>query len=371
MRILQLGGLAGPGPVAGGVWRVAETQTALLRDRGHTVHLFGLWLDDNAQDDGDNHYLAARPPFPGAGYRGLLTRGLKEALLAHGPYHVAHIHLARDFATTRALRILAGAGVPIVVQTHGMISPATKRSTQAFDLLFKPGTVRLPNLWLSLTQHEDDDLAAYGARNILRVPNPVLSSGFSWQPDRERYLLFASRLHPRKQADVLVRAVDVALASHPDLRLVIAGPDEGGLDAVRQAIAGSSAPHRFEIAGPLPQAQVRDRLSRAYAMVLPSKGEVAPMIAIESCEIGTPMVLTADCGLSEGLNEQRAAVIADPEVAPLAEAIGALWADRADAERLSAAAHAYYQSHWSPETVGAELEAAYSTVVHNHPGGDQ
>lgn len=363
MRILQFGGMAGPGPVAGGVWRVAETQANILRARGHEVHLFGLWLDGNPPADDFNHFLPARPPFPGAGYRGLLVRGLEDHLAHHGPYDIAHIHLARDYGSFTTMRWASRQGVPVVVQTHGMVSRANKATTKLYDLLAKPSFLRGPDLWLSLTDVETQSLIDFGAKNIRRIANPVLPSGLAWEPDQQRHLLFASRLHPRKRAAVLVRAVAQAREDCPGIKLRIAGPDEGDLAAVREAIQESGHPEDYELLGPLDQGGVRKQLAGAYAMLLSSVGEVAPMIAIESCEIGTPMVLTQDCGLAEALRDADAAEIRAPEVSAFAEAISKLWNSPERSRLLSQRAREHYAANWAPERVGEQLEAAYASIM--------
>lgn len=362
MRVLQFGGLAGPGPVAGGVWRVAETHARILRDRGHQVELFGLWLGEPEQADGV-HRLRARPPFPGAGYRGLLARDLAGRLAAHGPYDVAHIHLARDYASNAAMRWAHAQGIPTVVQTHGMVTTAAKPSTKAFDVLFKPTMVRYPDLWLSLTDLETRQLHEFGARRVVQVANPVLPSGHTWQPDPNRFLLFASRLHERKQASVLVEALALARKQCPDMRLVIAGPDEGDLANLRATIERTATADAVDIVGPQDQTSVRDLLSRCSGMVLASRGEVAPMIAIESCEIGAPMVLTTDCGLAAGLQAADAGEIRTPNADSFAEAMEGLWTSPERAQHLSQAAHRYYVDHWSPQQVVGQLEAAYASAT--------
>ena len=52
--MLQIGGLAGPGAVAGGVWAVARMQSAALVRRGAAVELVGGWLGGRARPRGRN-----------------------------------------------------------------------------------------------------------------------------------------------------------------------------------------------------------------------------------------------------------------------------------------------------------------------------
>ena len=60
----------------------------------------------------------------------------------------------------------------------------------------------------------------------------------------DRYLLAVGTVEPRKDLPTLVAAFDDLAARHPDLRLVIAGADGWGAEALTAAVAGARHRHR-------------------------------------------------------------------------------------------------------------------------------
>ena len=67
LSVLQIGGLAGPGAVAGGVWAVARMQSAALVRHGAAVELVGGWLGGRPATRPEPHerIFPVRRPFPG------------------------------------------------------------------------------------------------------------------------------------------------------------------------------------------------------------------------------------------------------------------------------------------------------------------
>ncbi|WP_082110163.1 glycosyltransferase [Demequina phytophila] len=370
MRILQVGGLAGPDAVSGGVWTVALGQTRALRELGYSVELVGSWLGrvpDAEQLHAEAVLLHARTLFPGAGLRGLYSPGVRatiEGLAAD--VDVAHVHLSRDYLTTTAVRTLNRLGVPIVAQCHGMIGPPRSLSTRMFDKLNRDAYLDSIGSWLTLTDVERSELADYGvARSTMQhVTNSVSADGLPTRnPQGMPTFVFVSRLEQRKQPEVFVRAGLEVLRGQPNVRFVIAGPDQGSLRAVERLIAESGHEQAFDIRGALQRDDVMALLASSSAMVLPSVGEIAPMVVIEGAALGTPMIITEDCGLEGTLRATDSALVVKPVVADVAEAMMTILADVASAEAMGARARILYESEWSPAATTDVLIDTYATAI--------
>ncbi len=98
-------------------------------------------------------------------------------------------------------------------------------------------------------------------------------------------------------------------------------------------------------------------------MVLPSVGEIAPMVVIEGAALGTPMIITEDCGLEGTLRATDSALVVKPVVADVAEAMMTILADVASAEAMGARARILYESEWSPAATTDVLIDTYATAI--------
>jgi glycosyltransferase involved in cell wall biosynthesis len=108
-----------------------------------------------------------------------------------------------------------------------------------------------------------------------------------------RYLLFLSRIHPKKGCDLLVRAFAAVAAERPELDLVIAGPDEGGLIPDLSALARElGVADRIHWPGMLVGDAKWGAYRGAEAFVLPSHQENFGVVVAEALACGIPVLTT-------------------------------------------------------------------------------
>ena len=108
-----------------------------------------------------------------------------------------------------------------------------------------------------------------------------------------RYLLFLARIHPKKGCDMLIEAFAKIAASVPDMDLVIAGPDQEGMQAKLQLAAkqfgiGSRVHWPGMIDGDLKWGALR----ACDAFVLSSHSENFGIAVVESLAIGRPVLIS-------------------------------------------------------------------------------
>ena len=371
LRVLQIGGLAGPGAAAGGVWAVARMQSRALAAAGADARLVGGWLgavpEQAAAESPERvRYFRVRRPFPGAKLRGLVSLALPRYAAAKGrSADVVHVHLCRDFITTAATLLLRRTGVPVVAQAHGMLAPSSAVPVRVFDRFITRRLVRLPSLWLTLTEQEEDQLRRLGVRRsrMRRVVNAVPEPGLEWTDPEQQVFLFAARLAARKQPAVFVEAAIEALDAGLDARFVLAGPDQGEEANIRALLAGSGHADRFELAGELAPDQVQAAMARCTAFVLPSRNEPYPMSVIEAAAVGAPLIVSTECGLASELGRAEAAVLCEPTAGALAEAMRKLGADAQARSTLGAAARQVHRTVWSAEGLAQDLLGEYRLLA--------
>ncbi len=382
LKVLQVGGLAGPGAAAGGVWAVAGMQSAALRRSGAAVELLGGWLgalpsgapgavssdpdtaagcaDSEAQEQA--RLFRVRRPLPGAKLRGLVSLSLpRYVAMRAASADVVQIHLSRDFITTVSTAMLRRAKTPVVAQSHGMLVPSAALSVRLFDAVITRWLVRIPRLWLTLTEDEERGLRELGVdrARMRRVVNASADSALAWSDPEQQVFLFAARLSARKQPAVFVEAALAALDAGLDARFVLAGPDQGEGSRVRDLIAASAHSGRFHLPGELTPRQVQAAMADCTAYVLPARNEPYPMSVLEAAAAGTPLIVTEECGLAGALGAADAAVLTEPTAGALCEAMLKLAADPQRRADLGANARRLHQELWSTERLAENLTAHY------------
>ncbi|MDF9752050.1 glycosyltransferase [Arthrobacter sp. ES3-54] len=368
LRVLQIGGLAGPGAVAGGVWAVARMQSAALVRRGAAVELVGGWLGALPATRPEPHerIFPVRRPFRGARLRGLIGVGLvKHVWDRSRRVDVVQLHLCRDFITTSSALMLRSAAIPVIAQAHGMLAAPSSRGLRMFDSLIFRRAMQTPKLWLTLTEAEEKNLESLGVPRTMmrRVVNATADPGTAWEDPQTSTFLFVSRLAPRKQPTVFVEAAIAFLREGKEARFVVAGPDQGELAAVRSLIDASGFQDRFDLPGELTEPEVLGALSRATAVVLPARHEPYPMVIIQAAAVGTPIILTSECGLASPLRKAAAAIIAEPTPEAFHAAMAAVAADQDLRYRLSARARELHLGLWSAESLAESLLGLYEEAI--------
>ena len=148
--------------------------------------------------------------------------------------------------------------------------------------------------------------------------------------DGSAYALFVGALQPRKDP---VSAVEAIALVDGGLRLVFAGPDKGGGQALREAVARLGLEDRVELLGYVEQERLAALYRGAACLVFPSRYEGFGLPVIEAMACGTPVVAARTSALPEVAGD--AAVLVEPgSPAALAQGIAEALADR---ERLVAA----------------------------------
>ena len=163
------------------------------------------------------------------------------------------------------------------------------------------------------------------------------------------YLLTVATLEPRKGLSVLLE--QLARPEAPDLPLLVAGqPGWGRLDLMGEARRLGIA-ERVRVLGRVPDEDLAVLMSRATALVVPSRAEGFGLPVLEAMSLGTPVVTSPVPALVE-VAGGAAVVAADDELpaalrsvvedAPLRERLAAAGRERAAAFTWDGAADALW-----------------------------
>jgi glycosyltransferase involved in cell wall biosynthesis len=372
LRIAHVVTTAGPGPGMGGPLRVALDQAHELVRRGHDVTLVAAWRD---RDFGPTHLEGVRSVLPPAKvlvprfpFSSLVSPSADAAVrTVVASSDVVHVHLARDAVPLLAATHAVRHGVPYVTQTHGMVFPDGRRLVRLIDAVATRRALRLASTRFVLTPHEAADVEA-----VQPSPTTILRNGMpeSTQPpaapterDGHPEVLFLARLKANKQPMVFAEAARRVHERGVPGRFTLVGPDQGQLAALQRFIETHDAGSYLSYAGEVPTSDSRSRLRQASVYVLPSSHDPFPVSVLEAMAEGVPCVVSSGCLFAEELRDSGAAVVVDPTVDEVADAVAGLLDDPQRRALLGKRALEVISESFSIHAVVDELERSYARAL--------
>jgi glycosyltransferase involved in cell wall biosynthesis len=246
------------------------------------------------------------------------------------------IHGLWQYHSYGSYRVVRGR-IPFVVFPHGMLDPYFKRTfpmkhvkKQVYWLAREYRVLRDARAVCFTTPIERD--CAAGTMWPQRW-NPVVVSFGTSQPggdpakqremflsqfpalQRRRFFLFLSRFHRKKGCDLLLEAFARVAETHPDLDLVMAGPDEEGLRPQLEAQAqGLRISARVHWTGMLEGDLKWGAFHAADAFVLPSHQENFGIAVVEALACGVPVLISDKVNIWPDIAQDEAGIV-NPDTA--------------------------------------------------------
>ncbi|MDF3130569.1 glycosyltransferase [Kiritimatiellaeota bacterium B1221] len=176
-----------------------------------------------------------------------------------------------------------------------------------------------------LNEAEVEDWKKEGVCRTRLIPNGIFADEDLFTGDTAfpglsgaRFVLSLSRLHPQKAPDLLVKAFACLRERHPDLHLVLAGPDYGMKDELKRLTDTLGCSESVSFPGELQGVQKWNALHQCDCFCLPSRAEGFSLSLLEAAWAGAPLVMSKNCYFDD-LAEAGGALISDLDVSALAE----------------------------------------------------
>ena len=293
---------------------------------------------------------------------------------------IVHLHSLYLFHTWVTARLCRRYGVPYLLRPHGTLDPflwKRHRGRKAvIEALFQNRVLREAAA-LHYTAEEEMRLAepyAQGSRGIV-VPNGLDLEQYATLPPAgtfrarhpeiagRRIVLFLSRLNFKKGLDILVPAFARVAQRHPDLHLVIAGPDDGMEAATRGWIAAEGMGERTTLVGMLDHQAKLAAFRDAAMFVLPSYSENFGIAIVEAMACGVPVAISDRVNIWREIGQAKAGLVGSPDVETVARQIETLAADPAAAAQMGERGRALAMERFSWGTIARQLETVYRSLA--------
>jgi glycosyltransferase involved in cell wall biosynthesis len=292
---------------------------------------------------------------------------------------LVHIHWLYNFACVAAARASLAAGVPFIIQPRGSLDPYIRRKNSLAKRVYL-STIGRPLLTRAgaviFTAEQERERAEYRRHQ----PEWIVSNGIDWSvyerlPERGTFraafpavrgpfLLFLGRLSRQKGLDLLLPAFAQLAREHPDLQLVLAGPDHEGYAAnVRTLAASLGVDQRIVFTGLLTGALKLGAYVDAELFVLPSYMENFGGVIIEALACGLPVVISDQVHIHRELRSAGAAVVTQCTVDSVAAGIRAVLTDPAARNRMSTTGRNLVCNHYTWDSSVPKLVAHYRELL--------
>lgn len=389
MRILHLTPYYKPAYAFGGVVRSVEGMATALAQRGHEVTV----LTTDALDQQGRRILAPEETIDGirvlrrpntlpqlrARCNLSTPRSMKKTAEAILPgVDVLHAHEFRTIENLLVTPVAHRLNLPIALSPHGTLNPRTGRGRlkSAWDRLLSPAIAQRVDQVIALTDAERAEAEAlwksWGMRQkptrFSVIPNGVDLGEFDRRARatdfRKRYrlgeartALFMGRLQARKGVDLLIKAFKAADVA--DARLLIVGPDEGMLPALRSLASGDP---RIVFTGYLEGDGRLGALAASDIFALPATGEGQPIAALEAMAAGLPALLSPGCHLDE-VEEAGAGFVVEATVDAFADKLGLFLKDQSLVQQMGQRARRLVAQRYAWDEIAERLESVYRSLL--------
>jgi glycosyltransferase involved in cell wall biosynthesis len=245
-----------------------------------------------------------------------LIRAARGGLVRHAGYLLQAIHLRRRCAALGITHLHAhfstnAAAVVLLCRRLG--GPAYSFTVHGPDELADPSS---NGILLKAQQAQHIVAISAYCRNHLCAVLPeslhdriaIIPCGVdpaeyaSTPPAPDGALLCVGRLCPQKGQVEIPGAVAALAGLYPDLRIVLVGDGESRA-AIERAIDDLGVEDRLLLRGWCSNAEVREMLSQARALLLPSHAEGLPIVIMEAFASGKPVITTRVAAIPELVDE--------------------------------------------------------------------
>ena len=230
-------------------------------------------------------------------------------------FDVIHMHNFRSYQNVVAYHYAKKHNIPYILQAHGSVLPFFQKHglKKIFDIFFGYQILRDASKVIAVSKIEVEQYKKMGVAEdkIVLVPNGIDMSEYESLPEKgefkkkyllkddEKIILYLGRIHKTKGIDILIDAFADLVKKLNNIKLVIAGPDDGFLSTLKKQIEDAKINENILITGPLYSKKKLEAYVDADVFVNPCPDEIFGLVFLEANACGTPVICSKGCGIAD------------------------------------------------------------------------
>lgn len=352
-------------PVLGGVEEVVKRAAEYLVLRGYDVHvvtynrlrLGGAGSLPKEEAINGVHVIRLKPKFLWG--HGTYSNELPAALKDIKP-DIVHVHVWRHPHVFTVAKLKERLGFKAVLHCHGpfqrfsQLGPIVWLYHEAVDA-FRKQTPNKYDKIIALTPYgRDVYVNNFGIQKekLVIIPNGIPDEIFNHKIDSalrrsNPYLLYISRMSRERNVDLAIKALKYVSAPI-DVKLLLAGPDEGSLKKIRALSQKIGVANRVYYKGPVRDSARFDLYMLSAIYVDPCLYEAFGLSLLEAQAFGKPCIVTGFGGQLYTAPPGKVSIYAEPNPRDFAKGISKLLQDEELYHKMSLNAVEWARKHtWS------------------------
>jgi len=347
-------------PVIGGVEEVVKRIAEYMASKGNDVHVItynrlrtgGKGTLPRRETINNVHVLRIEPNVIWS--YGSYSSELPQVLRELKP-DIVHVHVWRHPHIFQIAKLRKRLHFKAILHTHApfhrlnQLGVVTWLYHRAVDLLMR-GTLKEYDRLIALTPHEKNILIrklGVKEERIVIVPNGIdddlVSSAHNTSKAKKSIVLYLGRISRSKNIDLFAKAMVYVEKDVPDIKLVLAGPDEGLVAKLESYMQKHGVD--FQYLGTVSEYEKRKLFSECTVFAHPALYEPFGITLLEAHAYGKPCVVTGEGGQIYAAPPGKTSLFAEPSPRDFAEAITTLLTDKQLYKKLSANARVWASKH--------------------------
>ena len=223
-------------------------------------------------------------------------------------FDIIHIHDTRTFPTIMTNYFSNKFKIPQIIQLHGTLTSITKdkfKMKYLFDKIFLKSIIDNSRKIIVLNDSVKDKCISKGISetkisvipngvNLSKYRNPLLKGKFKEKyniDDNKNIILYLGRIHESKKINLLIKSIKLLQKEDKNILLIIAGPDDGYLNDIKNMINKYELTNNVLITGIISENEKISAFIDSDVFVTPCFYGF-PLTFLEAMACGLPIVTT-------------------------------------------------------------------------------